>query len=73
MKGDRGYRYETFAEAGYMHISYDPHTGQHTLKELETGNLEAWSAAGRYFNGYGLIYKNTILEFCSTIRKGAKS
>jgi len=56
-------RYETFAEAGYIHIFYDRHMGYHHLKE--------WRAS-KYFYGYGLIYKNTILEFVNTIKEGVK-
>lgn len=57
-------RYETLKEAGYVHVGYNRNTGEHILKDIETAKLEIW-CANKNHAGYGLIYKNTHLEFAS--------
>jgi hypothetical protein len=45
--------------AGYEHVSYDRHTHMHTLRQINTGNLEQWHECEQV----GLPYKNKYLEF----------
>lgn len=55
---------ETLKEAGYRHVRFQD--GFHILMEVETGKLEKW-VANKNHASYGLIYKNTHLEFCSSV------
>lgn len=48
---------------GYTYIKYE--NGEHILKTDE-GNYEAWGANKNHAN-YGLIYKNTHLEFLHSV------
>ncbi len=52
---------ETLKQAGYSEIAFLD--GQHILQNLETKLLEIWVACKNH-SSYGLIYKNTQLEFC---------
>jgi hypothetical protein len=52
---------KTFKEAGYVHIM-KLHGGEHLLKDIHTGQLEIWGCNKNHAS-YGLIYKNTHLEF----------
>lgn len=52
---------ETLKQAGYEHVKSLGH-GEHVLRETETGKMELW-AANKHHASYGLIYKNTHLEF----------
>lgn len=54
---------KTLKDAGYTYISYS--NGWHTLKDSD-GNLELWFANKNHAS-YGLIYKNTHLEFARSI------
>jgi hypothetical protein len=56
---------QTLKEAGYQHIAIDGK--RHILKELATGDLEIWFANKNHAS-YGLIYKNTHLEFASSLK-----
>ena len=51
---------ETLKEAGYTYIKYLG-DGKHLLEEID-GEPEIWFANKNHAN-YGLIYKNTHLEF----------
>ncbi len=53
--------YHTMKEAGYEYHSYVPGEG-HVLHNLETGEYETWFANKNHAS-YGIIYKNTHLEF----------
>ena len=53
---------QTFKEAGYKHISYDSKAKEHTLLNLETGIKEQFFANKNHAS-WGLIFKNTHLEF----------
>lgn len=53
---------ETMAQAGYRHERYDPVSQLHTLVDLTTGRAELWFANKNHAS-YGIIYKNTVLEF----------
>lgn len=57
---------ETLAEAGYKYITYLGN-GEHILQN-EKGTHEVWFS-NKYHASYGLIYKNTHLEFARQISK----
>jgi hypothetical protein len=56
---------ETFKQAGYKYVD---HHGQYELVLLNehTGEYEVWTCNKNHAS-YGLIYKNTHLEFCYSI------
>jgi hypothetical protein len=56
---------QTLKDAGYKHLCVDGK--RHILKELSTGNLEVWFC-NKDHASYGLIYKNTHLEFASSLK-----
>jgi hypothetical protein len=58
---------ETLKEGGYKHLSYNKNTGEHTLQDIETGKKEIWFANLNHAS-YGLIYKNTHLEFARSVK-----
>ncbi len=62
---------ETMKQAGYSHIGTIRYTGDgkvtHVLLEHSTGNKEEWFSNKNHAS-YGLIYKNTHLEFAGTIK-----
>ena len=47
--------------AGYKHIGSIGH-GEHVLQDTRTGNCEVWFSNKNHAS-YGIIYKNTHLEF----------
>jgi len=53
---------ETMGKAGYKFIRKDPNTGEYLLQEISTKNLEWWFA-NKNHAGYGIIHRNTHLEF----------
>ena len=53
---------ETLKQAGYIYGGYSPEFGFHMLIDNETGHKEFW-AANKNHASYGIIYKNTHLEF----------
>lgn len=55
---------ETLKQAGYKHIR-SVGNGEHILQDIETGKYERWFANKNHAS-YGLIYKNTHLEFASS-------
>lgn len=55
---------QTLKEAGYQHIAIDGKL--HILKEISTGKLEIWFANKNHAS-FGLIYKNTHLEFARSL------
>lgn len=57
---------QTLKEAGYDYVRFQD--GFHILREVETGKLEMW-VAHKDHASYGLVYKNTHLEFCSSVEK----
>jgi hypothetical protein len=58
--------YQTLKQANY---SYIRKTGSgHILRDENTGELELFSASKNY-HGWALIYKNTHLEFCCTVKE----
>lgn len=57
---------ETLKEAGYEHLRFE--NGTHILKDVHTGRLERW-VKNKNHASYGLIYKNTHLEFCGGYRE----
>lgn len=59
-------RYETMKEAGYVELSLND--GEHILQDVKTGNKERWYK-NKNGAGYRIIYKNTHLEFCSSVKQ----
>jgi hypothetical protein len=55
---------QTLKEAGYTYVRYSSILHAHILKD-EDGKLELW-VANKNHASYGLIYKNTHLEFASS-------
>lgn len=58
--------YQTMKQAGYEHVK-SIGDGQHILKDATTGDLEIFGS-NKNHAGWAIIYKNTHLEFCSTIK-----
>ena len=59
-------RYETPKEANYTYIKYVKKYQEHILRNNHTGENEIFVSCP-HFAGWGLVYKNTVLEFVSTI------
>jgi hypothetical protein len=57
---------ETLKEANYTYLSYHPRTQLHFLKNNDTDIIEVF-AANKNHASWGLIYKNTHLEFLYSI------
>lgn len=53
---------QTFKEANYTYVEFLGN-GQHLVLNNDTGNKEVF-ASNKYHASWGLIYKNTHLEFC---------
>ena len=58
---------ETLKQADYSYVSYEGNK-QHVLRNTQTGELELWFSNKNHAS-YGLVYKNTHLEFARTISK----
>lgn len=58
--------YQTIKEAGYTYIKYLGYK-QHILKS-DSNIFELW-ISNKYHPNWGLIYKNTHLEFCLTLQE----
>lgn len=56
---------ETMQKAGYRHITNCGH-GMHILEDITTGDREVW-AKNKNHASYGIIYKNTHLEFLNSL------
>lgn len=56
---------QTLKQAGYVYVRLD-WTSYHVLRNLRTGKLELWGA-NKHHASYGLIYKNTHLEFITEV------
>lgn len=52
---------ETIKEAGYEYVRFDSELEAHILRS-DQGRLEIWFANKNHAS-YGLVYKNTHLEF----------
>jgi hypothetical protein len=59
---------ETLKQAGYKYISYVGYK-THILQDTKTGEREVWFANKNHAS-YGIVYKNTHLEFCNSLREG---
>ena len=57
---------ETLKEAGYEYVRFSRQEGGHILREVDSGKLEVWFANKNHAS-YGLIYKNTHLEFARSV------
>jgi len=57
--------YETLKQAGYRHI-HCIGNGCHILQDIETGKYEKWFCNKNHAS-YGIIYKNTHLEFACSL------
>lgn len=55
---------QTMSEAGYTYVRYDTAAKVHILRN-EDGMAEIWSANKNHAS-YGIIYKNTHLEFVAS-------
>lgn len=55
---------ETLKQAGYTYVRFSERLQAHILKDGD-GKLELW-VANKNHASYGLIYKNTHLEFVSS-------
>ena len=55
---------QTLKESGYKYIRYSDHFHAHILED-ESGKKELW-VANKNHASYGIIYKNTHLEFVSS-------
>lgn len=55
---------ETLKQAGYKYVKYD--NGQHILLNTDTQSFEVFFA-NKNTASWGLIYKNTHLEFAHSI------
>lgn len=55
---------ESLKSAGYKHIGFIGH-GQHVLQPVDGGAAEVWFSNKNHAS-YGIIYKNTHLEFAHT-------
>lgn len=58
---------ETMKRAGYRHVATF-FKGEHLLEDVETGKRELWFANKNHAS-YGIIYKNTHLEFGHSIKE----
>jgi len=55
---------ETIEQAGYTYGGFSPEFGFHMLIDKKTGRREFWFANKNHAS-YGIIYKNTHLEFAT--------
>lgn len=60
--------YDTMTEAGYNFIRKDDKTGLYLLQDQKTKALEWW-AANKNHASYGIAFRGTHLEFCSSADK----
>jgi len=58
---------ETMKKAGFKHVT-TLRKGEHVLEDVETRRKELWFANKNHAS-YGVIYKNTHLEFCCSLPK----
>lgn len=58
---------ETMAQAGYRYIRFDAAKGGHILQEVDGGTPELW-VANKNHASYGIIFKNSHLEFASSVQ-----
>ncbi len=59
---------ETIKDAGYSYLGFCRETGKHWLVNNDTGKLEAFVARKNHAS-WGLVYKNTHLEFVCSLAK----
>jgi hypothetical protein len=59
--------YQTMKQAGYEHVKCIG-DGQHILRDTACGDLEIFGSSKNY-SGWAIIYKNTHLEFCSSLKQ----
>lgn len=57
---------ETIRSAGFQYVQFHAKTGFHELRDAESGKTEFWFANKNHAS-YGLIYKNTHLEFAHSV------
>lgn len=57
---------QTLKQAGYRYSYFNRDHNVHILQDIESGKFEAW-AANKNHASFGLIYKNTHLEFCFSL------
>ena len=59
-------RKETMKDAGYKYGYFDNYSGGHILIDIETGEMDLFFANKNHAS-WGIIYKNTHLEFAKSI------
>jgi hypothetical protein len=64
------YKTETLSEAGMLYVVMID-KGQHILYNKHNGQYEIW-ATNKNYAGYTLSWRNTNLEFCSSIPYGSR-
>lgn len=57
---------ETMKAAGYAYVRYSAQHGGHILRDVDTGKEELW-VANKNHASYGIIWKNTHLEFVTSV------
>ena len=55
---------ETPKQAGLKYLGFSPETRLHTFQDVQDGSLSQW-AANKGHASYGLLFRNTHLEFVS--------
>lgn len=58
---------ESIKAGGYKYLGYDRASHEHSLLNLGSNTIEIWFANKNHAS-YGLIYKNTHLEFARTLK-----
>jgi len=66
IRGGKTMNKETMKRAGYRHVA--TFFKGHLLEDVETGKRELWFANKNHAS-YGIIYKNTHLEFSYSIKE----
>jgi len=56
---------ESLKQAGYKYVSYLGN-GEHLLEDIDSGKREIWFANKNHAS-YGIIFKNTHLEFARSV------
>lgn len=59
-------RRETLKQAKVEYVRFEPETRTHILRDIPSGKMERWFANKNHAS-YGLIYKNTHLEFAASV------
>lgn len=58
--------YDIMKDSGYEYSHFDHKARKHILRRKADGKREAW-AANKNHASYGIIFKNTHLEYCYSL------